>query len=114
MEGVAGSTGVGVAFTAASVAACEAAGFVDFTMTALPGVVSLAVVLANFIEDSAAFVEATLEARWLPAHISMIGVAIPSRVGGNPFQGYGDSDEYSSSEYWYYCQDPAGYYPYIP
>src|SRR4051794_20045855 len=33
--------------------------------------------------------------------------------GGDPFQSYGDSEGYTSSEYWYYCQDPAGYYPYV-
>jgi hypothetical protein len=35
--------------------------------------------------------------------------------------GYGDSDygaygydqPYASSQYWYYCQAPAGYYPYV-
>ena len=80
MAAVAGSTGVGEAFTAASVAACEAAGLVDFTMTAFPGVVFITVGLANFIEGSAAFAEAALEARSLPAHISMIGTATPTRI----------------------------------
>lgn len=33
--------------------------------------------------------------------------------GGDPSDGYDDSEPYASSQYWYYCQDPAGYYPYI-
>jgi len=27
--------------------------------------------------------------------------------------GYGDSQPEASSQYWYYCQDPAGYYPQV-
>src|SRR4051794_20120032 len=61
MVGVAGSMGVEAAFTAASVAASEAAG------------------LANFIGGSAAFTGAALEQRRLPAHIFMVGAAVPSR-----------------------------------
>src|SRR4051794_41389472 len=56
MVGVAGSMGVEAAFTAAG--------------------------LANFIGGSAAFTGAALEQRRLPAHISMVGAAIPSRVMG--------------------------------
>ena len=26
---------------------------------------------------------------------------------------YGYSQPYSASQYWYYCSDPAGYYPYV-
>src|SRR3954469_25005669 len=62
MVGVAGSMGGEAAFTAASVAPSEV------------------VRLANFIGGSAAFTGVALEQRRLPAHISMVGAAIPSKV----------------------------------
>ena len=41
------------------------------------------------------------------------GVRIYYRYGYYPYDSYYDSGQYSSSATWYYCSDPAGYYPYI-
>ena len=45
--------------------------------------------------------------------IIFLSVGIYYGYGYYPYDGYYDSGQYSSSSMWYYCSDPAGYYPYI-
>ena len=33
--------------------------------------------------------------------------------GYYPDYGYYDDSQLYASQYWYYCSDPAGYYPYV-
>jgi hypothetical protein len=41
------------------------------------------------------------------------GVGIYYGYGYYPYDNYYDFGQYSSSSMWYYCTDPAGYYPHI-
>jgi hypothetical protein len=41
------------------------------------------------------------------------GVGVYYGYGYYPYDSYYDPGQYSSSSMWYYCSDPAGYYPYI-
>jgi hypothetical protein len=42
-----------------------------------------------------------------------VGTYYPQEYGYYPYDNYYGQSEYSSSASWYYCSDPAGYYPYV-
>src|SRR6266436_4951555 len=41
------------------------------------------------------------------------GTYYPGGYGYYPYDSYYGQGQYSSSGTWYYCADPAGYYPYV-
>jgi hypothetical protein len=41
------------------------------------------------------------------------GIYYPGGYGYYPDDTYYDQGQYSPSATWYYCADPAGYYPYV-
>jgi hypothetical protein len=40
-------------------------------------------------------------------------IYLPGTYGAYPTDDYDDGDQPSPSQVWYYCADPAGYYPYV-